>query len=178
MGYNSAHVIIGDQSEKRSLTLSQASPQHCRCFAAQLRNIGDGSAMDHQTIGDIIILNMHRQCLQEHRRCVADVSLMCRRCVWYIFNLGVHRRMFADCSALLGDISPMVFSVETSGENFNACIEIFLDVPMPWRSMAVTRVLRRSFAEPLVHGGAALAMPKFEHRESIGRLKKPRGTVA
>ena len=95
--------------------------------------------------------------------------------------------MFADCSALFGDISPMVFGVETSGENFNACIEIFLDVPMPWRSMAITRVRRRSIAEPLVHGavaeplvhgGAVLAMPKFVHRESIGRLKKPRGTVA
>ena len=44
--------------------------------------------------------------------------------------------------------------------------------------MAITRVRRRSFAEPLVHGGAAPAMPKFVHRESIGGLKKPRGTVA
>ena len=67
----------------------------------------------------------------------------------------------------------MVFGVETSGENFNACIEIFLDVPMPWRSMAITRVGRRSFAEPLVYGGDA----QIVHRESIGRLKKPRGTV-
>ena len=86
--------------------------------------------------------------------------------------------MFADCSVLFGDISPMVFGVETLGENFNACIEIFLDVPMPWRSMAITRVRRRLFGEPLVHGGAALAMPKCVHRESIGMLKKPRGTVA
>ena len=60
----------------------------------------------------------------------------------------------------------------------NACIEIFLDVPMPWRSMAITCVRRRSSAEPLAHGGAALAMPKCVHRESIGGLKKPRGTVA
>ena len=65
----------------------------------------------------------------------------------------------------------MVFGVETSGENFNACFEIFLDVPMSWRSMAITHVRRRSFGEPLVHGGAALAMPKFVHRQSIGRLK-------
>ena len=49
---------------------------------------------------------------------------------------------------------------------------------MPWRSVAITRIRRRLFAEPLAHGGAALAMPKFVHRESIGRLKKPRGTVA
>ena len=48
---------------------------------------------------------------------------------------------------------------------------------MSWQSMAITRVRRRSFAEPLVHGGAALVMPKFVHRESIGRLKMPRGTV-
>ena len=134
--------------------------------------------MDHQTIGDIITSNMHRRCLHEHRRFVADVSPMCRRCEWDIFGLGVHRGMLADCSTLFGDISPMVFGVETSGENVNACIEIFLDFPMPWRSMAITRVRRRSFAKPLVHGGAALAMPEFVHRESIGRHKKPRGTVA
>ena len=84
--------------------------------------------------------------------------------------------MFADCSALFGDISPMVFGVETSGENFNACIEFFIDVQLPSRCMAITRVRRRSFAEPLVLGGAVLAMPKCVHRER--RLKKPRGTVA
>ena len=109
-------------------------------------------------------------------------SPMCRRCVRDIFGLGIHRRLLGVvrryCSALFGDISPMVFGVETSGGNFNARIEIFLDVQMPWRSMAITRVRRRSFAEPLVHGGSALAMPKCVHRESIGRLKKPRGTVA
>ena len=112
----------------------------------------------------------HRIYIADVYTSIADLSPMCRRCVWDIFGLGVHRRMFAD-------ISPMVFGVETSGENFNACIEIFQDVPMPWRSIAITRVRRQSFAEPLVHGGAALAMPKFVHRESIGRLKKPRGTV-
>ena len=112
---------------------------------------------------------------------------MCCRCVWDIFNLGVHRRMFAYCSALFGDISSMVFGVQPLGENFNACIEIFLDIPMSWRSMAITRVHHRSFAEPLVHGGAGLAMPKFVHCESIGRQKaswdrsimlRPRETVA
>ena len=72
----------------------------------------------------------------------------------------------------------MVFGVETSGEKSNACIEIFINVPMPWRSVAITRVCRRSFAEPLVHGGAALTMPTSVHRESIGRLKKFCGTVA
>ena len=95
------------------------------------------------------------------------MSPMC----WDIFGLGVHCRMFAD------SVSPVVFGVETSGENLNACIEIFLDVPMSWRSMAITCVRRRSFPEPLVHGGAALAMPKCVHRESIERFKKPRGTV-
>ena len=89
--------------------------------------------------------------------------------------LGAVRQYY---SVLFGDISPMVFGVKTSGENFNARIEIFLDVPMLWRSMAITRVRRRSFTEPLVHAGAALAMPKCVLRESIGRLKKPRGTVA
>ena len=88
------------------------------------------------------------------RRYVADVSPMCLVHFYHWCTSPNVRR-------LLGDISPMVFGVKTLGENFNACIEIFLDVPMPWRSMAMTRVRRRSFAEPLVHGGAALAMPKF-----------------
>ena len=114
--------------------------------------------MDHQTIGDIITSNMHRRCLHEQRRCVADLSRT-------FLAFGVHRRMFAD------SVSPVVFGVETSGENFNACIEIFLDVP-------ITRVRPRSFPEPLVHGGAALAIAKCAHRESIERFKKPRGTVA
>ena len=79
--------------------------------------------------------------------------------------------MFADCSALFGDISLMVFGVETSGENFNACIEFFIDVLMPWRSMAITCVHRRSFSEPLVHVGAGLAIDaqicaSREHREA------------
>ena len=78
------------------------------------------------------------------RRCVADVSPMCLGHFW------------PWCTSR--NVSPMVFGVETSGENFNACIEIFLDVPMPWRSMAITRVRRRSFAKPLVHGGAALPL--------------------
>ena len=78
--------------------------------------------MDLQTIGDIIPSNMHRRCLHEHRRSLADVSPMCPRHFYY---RGAHRRMLADCSALFGDISPMVFGVETSGENFNACIKFF-----------------------------------------------------
>ena len=31
-----------------------------------------------------------------------------------------------------------------------------------------------NFAELLAHGGAALAMPKFVHRESMRRLNMPR----
>ena len=77
---------------------------------------------------------------------------MCHRSVRDILNLDVPRRMFADCSALFGDISPMILGVETSGENVNACIKIFLGVPMPWRGMAITRVR----PELVVHGGAAL----------------------
>ena len=61
----------------------------------------------------------------------------------------------------------MVFGNETLGENCNACIDILLDVPMPWRSMAITRVRHRSFAELLAHGGAAVAIPEFMHCESI-----------
>ena len=34
----------------------------------------------------------------------------------------------------------------------------------PWRSMAITRVRRQSFAE---HGGATLAMPKFVHLGTV-----------
>ena len=134
--------------------------------------------MDRRWITRASAILSHRICIADVYASIADVSPMCRRCVWDIFGLDVHRRMFADCSALFGDISPMVFGVKTSGENFNACIEFFLDAPMPWRSMAITRVRRRSFAEPLVHDSAALAMRKCVPREGIGRLKKPRETVA
>ena len=47
MGYNAAHVIIGDQSENKISSAQQS------------------------------IAYMHRRCLHEHRRCVADVSPMC-----------------------------------------------------------------------------------------------------
>ena len=64
----------------------------------------------------------------------------------------------------------MVFGDETLGQNCNAYkpiyIDIFLDVQMPCRLLA--------YGESLVHGGAALAMPEFVHRESIERLKKTR----
>ena len=107
--------------------------------------------------------------------CLLRTPPMCRRCVWDILNLGLLRGMFVHlfmhCSALFGCTPRMILGDETSGENFNACIDFFLDVPIPWRSMAINRVLRRSFSELLVHGGAALAMPKFVHCESIGRFK-------
>ena len=73
------------------------------------------------------------------------------------------------CSTLFGDIWPMVLVDQTSEENLNACIEIFPEVLMHSRSMAITRVSRRSFAELLVNGGAALALPKFVHPESTER---------
>ena len=141
------------------------------------RNIWRTSAMDRQWLNKPSVISSYRICIADIYTSIADVSPKCRWCIWDIFKIGVHRRMFAECSALFGDISPMVFGVETSGENFYACIEIFLDVQMPWRSMTITRARRRSFAEPLVHGGADLAMPKFVHRESIGRLKKPRAEI-
>ena len=71
---------------------------------------------------------------------------------------------------LCGDISPMVLGDETSRGGGGVHAFSFL------LSMAITRVLRRSFAELLAHGGAALAMHKCVLRESIGRLKKPRRT--
>ena len=121
MGYNSAHVIIGDESERSAM-----SRRSRRCFAEQFGNIGE----HRRWIGDESP-NHRRYYHIEYasfRRChtsIADVSPMSRLCIWVIFNLGVPRRMFADCSALFSDISPMVFDVETSGENFNACIEIW-----------------------------------------------------
>ena len=76
-------------------------------------------------------------------------------------------------SVLFGNISPMVLGDETSGENFNACIEFVIDIQILWRSMVITCVCRGSFVELLAHGGAVLAMPIFVHRESIGRLSAP-----
>ena len=56
MGYNGAHVIIGDLSEKRFLRLTETPPMLRRAAWEHRR----ASAMDHQTIGDIIKSNMHR----------------------------------------------------------------------------------------------------------------------
>ena len=117
---------------------------------------------------------LHRICIADAYTSIADFLLMCRRCVWDIFGLGVHRRMFADCSPLFGDISSMVFDVEKSGENFNACIEIFLNARClgeAWRLLAY-------IADHSPNHWCMVALPKCVHRESIGRLKKPRGTVA
>ena len=58
----------------------------------------------------------------------------------------------------------MVIGVETSGENVNTFI--FSRYP--------DALGNHGEAELLVHGGVALAMPKFEHRESIERLKRSR----
>ena len=52
----------------------------------------------------------------------------------------------------------------------------FLEVSLPWRSMTIAHV-RLTFVLLLAHGGAAQAMPKCVHRESIGMLKKPLGTI-
>ena len=58
------------------------------------------SAMDRRWITKPSAILPHQICIDDVYKSIADVSLMCRRCVWYIFNLGVHRRMFADCSAI------------------------------------------------------------------------------
>ena len=130
-------MIICEQSEKRFLTLSEPSLQHRRCFAEELgtsASIGDGSP-NHQRYYHIEYVSPM----------FTRASSMCRRSVWDILNLGVHRRMFADCSALFGDISPMVIWRRNIGRKFQCIyIELFLDVPMPWRSMAITRVRRRT----------------------------------
>ena len=78
--------------------------------------------------------------------------------------------MFADCSALFGDISPMVFGVESSGENFIACIKIL--------ALAKHGDYSGYFAYHSPNHWCMVAMPKSVYRESIGRLEKPRGTVA
>ena len=113
-------------------------------------NIGDGSPKSSAILS--------------HSENIADVSPMCLP-VLDILNVCVPRRMFADWCALFGDISPRVLGDETSEENFNACIDIFLDVPMAWRSMAMTRVRCRSFVELLAHGDAQLCASR-KHREA------------
>ena len=124
-----------------------------------------------QTIGDTITSNIHRRCSRtwrEHHRCVADVSAI----FWTLVYLSESSPTVVRWSALFGDISRMVLDDEISGANFNACIQIFLDIPMPWWNMAIPCVRCQSFAEQLVHRGAALAMPKFVHRKSIQRRGK------
>ena len=79
--------------------------------------------------------------------------------------------MFADFCALFGTVWRLI--ADSSWQS----IDIFLDVPVPWRSMVITHVCRQSFAELLAHSGTALAMPKFLHRKSIGGHKRLCGAV-
>ena len=51
----------------------------------------------------------------------------------------------------------------------------------PWCTSCRQNIFFRgpdALAELLVNGGTALAMPKFVNRKSIGRFKKPHGTLA
>ena len=63
----------------------------------------------------------------------------------------------------------MVLGDETSGEKFNARIDIYLDGEA-WGLHVLAHV-----ADHLPKCWL-MAMPKFVHRESIGSLDKPRGT--
>ena len=74
---------------------------------------------------------------------IADVSATC---LALVYLTECSSTIIVRCSALLGDISPIVLGDETLWENFNA---------MSWWSMAITRVRRWSFVELLAHGGAA-----------------------
>ena len=90
-------LLGGDRSHRR---------KH-RCGIADASQSSSGtSAMDHPN----------------HPRYyhIETGSPMCRRCVWDILNLGVPRRMLYTaqrCSMVLGE--------QVSGENVNACTEIF-----------------------------------------------------
>ena len=50
--------------------------------------------------------------------------------------VGLRQRMFADCCALLGDISTMVLGDETWGENLNTCIKTCRCLGEAWRLFA------------------------------------------
>ena len=115
--------------------------------------------MDHQTIGDIIISNMHRRCLHEHRRCVADVSgtflaLMyiaecsptARRCSaiyrqWYLASkhrekISMHALNFFSMSRCLGEAWRLLTYVADHSPNH------WRMVAQPWRcpNVCIARV--------------------------------------
>ena len=122
MGYTSAHVIIGDQSEKRFLTLSETSPYHHRAS----RWIGDGTPSHrryyHIEYASPVFTRAWPMC----RRCVTDVfgtfltfvyiaessptarrcSAVCRR--WYLTSkhlekISMHAFKFFSMSRCLGE---------------------------------------------------------------------------
>ena len=101
MVYNNRHhdhVIIGDQSQKIFLTLSEASPQHRRCFAEQLGNIGERRRWITKPS------NYRRYYHIEYASPMfTRASPMCRRCVLGIFNLGV-RPTLPNVHRLLGAV--------------------------------------------------------------------------
>ena len=87
---------------------------------------------------------------------------MRHRCVCDISHLGVPRRMCADFSAIYRRwFLAMKHRVKMS---------IFSRFPDVFVKHGDYHVRRRSFAELLAHGGAAMAMLKFVHRETIGNV--------
>ena len=137
--------------------------KHRHIIADASQSSSGTSAMDHLNYRRHYYIKytspMFSRTCREHRRCVADVSAT----FWTLVYLSESSSTVVRWSALFDDISRMVLDDETSGENFNACIQIFLGVLMPWWNMAIHCVRCRSFAKQLVHRGSALAMPKFVH---------------
>ena len=134
--------------------------------------------MDRWWITEPSAILSHRICIADVYTSIADLSPMYRRCVADVNGTFLALVYIAECSPTARRCSAIYRRWYLASNIGRKCQCMHWNFPMPWRSMAITRVRRRSFAKPLVHGGAALAMPEFVHRESIERLKKPRGTVA
>ena len=107
------------------------------------RHSSGTSAMDHPRYYHIEYTSpMFTRAWWEHRRYIADVS----GTFWTSVYIAGCPPTVVCCSALFGDISQMVLGEETSGDNLNACIDFFLDVPMPWRNnySRMSPIIRRT----------------------------------
>ena len=97
-----------------------------------IKQIKNGYSRDYRAIG----LDKTRK-----RRCFAE----------QFWNNGENRRLITPTvgDIMLGKISPVVLGDKSLVENFDACIEFVLNIPMHCWSMTITNARRWSFAEIL-----------------------------
>ena len=94
MGYNSARVIIGDQSEGRFITLSESSSSTADASPSS----SGTSAMNRRWITKPSAILSHWICIADVHTSIGDLSPMYRRCVADVNGTFLALVYIAECS--------------------------------------------------------------------------------